>query len=147
MTDMNKRKYAGADWVKRALGVKDMSLLGETVANLLGDCFAGIYHLEDSDLKKVDWSSSNFISFLLRGRDLATVDGSALTMLVVLSHDRMVRVSINPHSYRAIELMFHPRSSRSSDDACYKRLPTMEDHMAMIRKSLGANGEDTSGES
>ncbi len=135
-----ENKYAGADWVHRSLGIENMSGLGEKVADLLGDVFYGIYHLEVKDLKKVNWSNPHHISFKMRYRELATVDSDALTVLTVLSHDRMVRVSIKPYSRNAMEIMFHARESRQFTDPLWMRMPTMEDHVEMIRKHFNRGG-------
>jgi len=42
--------YAGASWIKSSLK-KEMSPLGEAVANLLGRVSRGIYHLKTSSLE------------------------------------------------------------------------------------------------
>ena len=51
---MTTARYAGAAWIRSALG-RELSPLGAAVADLLGDVFAGIYHLDNADLRKVDW--------------------------------------------------------------------------------------------
>lgn len=128
-------KYAGADWVRRnARKGQEMSALGERVADTLGDVFFGIYHIDTRDLDRVDWGHDYVICVPITSRDLATTDGDALTRLVVLAHDRMLRMSIHPKSKHAVELMFHHRETREAAEPLYKRCPTMEDHMQSIRK-------------
>ncbi len=47
--------YAGSDWIKKSLKITKMSPIGEAVADLLGEVYQGIYHLETRSLRKVDW--------------------------------------------------------------------------------------------
>lgn len=131
---MTNRGFAGAEWVRSALKIKEikeMSPLGEAVANLLGDVFAGIYHLDERELRKVDWDDGYFISFRLDGVSLSTFDNDRLTRLVVLAHDRMLRVDISGAGRNKLELMFHLRATRTGD--LMRRMPTMETHLAAIR--------------
>jgi len=123
--------YSGSEWIKSTLGIDDVSPLGEAVANLLGDVFHGIYHLEDNALKRVKWNNTNYIVFSLGWRSLATIDNDALTALVVLAHDRMLRVEIEASTRNYLRLVFHQRHDRAGKMG--KRCPTMEDHIAEIR--------------
>lgn len=127
---MAERQYAGAGWVKAALKVDDMSPLGETVADLLGDVFLGVYHLDRKRLAKVDWGNDCHIEFVYRGH-LATVDDSMLTVLVVLAHDRMLRVAVEGKANGYLELTFHQRKNR--DGQYHERHPFIEQHIAKIR--------------
>lgn len=134
---MSGLKYAGADWIKSALKVTDMSSLGERAANVLGAASRGIYHLDDVDLKAVDWSDDHHIEYRLRYQDVATVDGNFLTVLVVLCHDSMMRLSIRPRGHHSLALMFHDRKSRDRGDGFSGWCPTLEDHARMIRVGTG----------
>lgn len=131
--------YRGADWIKSALKVKEMSPLGEAVADLLGDMFFGIYHLDEKALRRVDWGNTHHIEFSLGWRSLATVDDNLLTVLVVLAHDRMLRVSIEASTHRYLRLLFHQRTVREGN--LYERCPTLEDHVAQIRGHYGGGDE------
>jgi len=124
-------KYAGADWVKQSLKCQNMSSFGEQVADLLGDLFLGIYHMPTSKLRNVDWHDDACIRVLI-DRNMATYDGDLLTRLVVLSHDRMIRVSIDSCNFHNVELMFHKRLVREGG-SIFERMPTMESHIEMIR--------------
>lgn len=123
--------YSGSEWVKSNFQVNDMSPLGEKVADLLGDVFYGIYHLDDKALKRVQWNNTHHIEFSLGHRSLSTFDGDALTALVVLAHDRMLRMEITASTHDYLCLMFHQRHDRSGKMGY--RCPTMEDHVAEIR--------------
>ena len=113
--------YSGADWIKRSLK-KEMSSLGEAVANLLGRVFAGIYHLPSNSLQKVDWSDPYCLEFTFYG-ELATFDFSHLTALVVFGHDEMIRISIRGCGPGYIKMMFHQQ-----------RYPIFENHIMELRK-------------
>lgn len=116
-------KYAGSDWIKRNFKVQ-MSPLGEKVADLLGDLYLGIYHVDDKALKKVEWSNPHRMEFVLGWVELATTDCDELTRLVILCHDRLVRCSIRPRSFKYICLTFSERINR--DGHFYERHPTIE---------------------
>ena len=133
---MGGRKHAGAEWVASSLRVADMSPLGVEVADLLGDVYDGIYHIQGRALGKVDWSNPYCIVLVMPAIGaLATYDSNRLTRLVVLSHDRMIRVSIEPCNPTHLRLMFHKRHTR---EGCMgERMPTLEDHVAGIRDFCG----------
>jgi hypothetical protein len=122
--------YAGAGWVKTSLK-KRLCPLGEAVADLLGDVFRGIYHLPSTSLNKVKWDDNYCIEFTYYG-DLATVDFNLLTTLVVLAHDRMIRVSIQGVGPGYMRMMFHQRKSRTGSVS--ERYPTIETHIEQIRE-------------
>jgi hypothetical protein len=131
-------KYSGADWVesnqKYDKNSKGMSPLGRKVADILGQAFLGIYHI-DNDILRADLSTKNFISLTLPAyRDWSTVDGNLLTIMVVLCHDAGLRMSINPAGPRYFRFIFYQRSTHQGrwDSA----IPTMEEHIAFIRDKL-----------
>ena len=121
----------GAERMNRYYADGKISKLGENVANLLDDVWCGIYHLSNSSLSKVDWTNPDYIRLLIYS-GLSTYDDDELTRLVVLSHDRCLRLSINPCNFNYLELLFH---QRNRIDDLYHRMPTMEDHLEQIRKT------------
>ena len=140
---INNTKYAGADWIEKTFKISKMSQLGKEVADLLGDLFFGIYHLPSVALRKVDWGNDLCIRITL-STSMATFDGDKLTRLVVLSHDRMLRVDLGPCNFQHMELLVHKRKNREGGDT-YHRMPTMERHLEMIRgayaiKPIGGKG-------
>ena len=130
---MDNVKYAGADWIEASLKIPNMSQLGKDVADLLGDLFFGIYHLPTVALRKVNWSDDDYIRITLSA-PMATYDGDKLTRLVVLSHDRMLRVDLSPCNFQHLELLFHKRQYREGGGT-YHRMPSMEKHLGFIRSS------------
>lgn len=121
--------YYGAAWLKANFKC-EMSPLGVAVADLLGDVWEGIYHLNSSGLQKADWSNKDTVSVTLRV-ELATIDSELLTRLVVLCHDRMLRLNIQGVGPGYLRFRFHQREKRSG--RMYERYPTLEDHAAEIR--------------
>jgi hypothetical protein len=65
---------------------------------------------------------------------MSTYDDNLLTKLVVMSHDRMLRVEINPRHYRYLEFVFHKRTNRDGPNS--ERIPELEDHVNSIRHRL-----------
>lgn len=124
-------KYAGADWLERQK--KPMSDFGRTVADLAGDVALGIYHWQDA-VMAADWSGPR--SVILKGRwaEFATYDGSELTRLVVLAHDRHIRVAVHGHGMNGMALTFH---KREREDDFAQRHPTMEDATRVMRETFG----------
>ena len=120
----------GADKMNRYYANGNISKLGENVADLLDDVWKGIYHINSSSLKNADWTNKDWIRLSIYG-GLYSYDDDKLTRLVVLSHDRCLRLEINPCNFNHLELLFH---QRNRIDDFYHRMPTMEDHLTDIRK-------------
>lgn len=125
--------YQGANWIEAALKPKEMSELGKKVADLLGDLFLGIYHLDSDKLKAVDWSNTHHIEFALGWKSLSTYDDSHLTHLVLLAHQRAIRVQISPRSNHYLTLIFHQRESGMKHE-WHKRHPTIEEAIMAFDK-------------
>lgn len=124
-------EHSGSQWVKSSLKVEQLSPLGAAVADLLGDVFCGIYHLDIKKLKKVDWGNPHFIAVQLPWRTLSTYDNPELTWLVVLCHDRCLRLEISAVTVKTLQLMFH---QRQRDGRLDQRMPTIEGQIEHIRK-------------
>lgn len=130
---MSTSGYSGAGWIEQALKV-EMSEFGRRVADLLGDVFLGIYHMNTKALKKADWTNERWIEVVQYG-GLASVDGNELTRLVLLCHDRMIRVEVTGCGPNYIKLGFSTRLSRTGN--LYERCPTIESAIASLRKHYG----------
>jgi hypothetical protein len=124
------QQYAGNDWIRDSLKITNMSPLGIAVADLLGDLYLGIYHLNTTSLRKVDWGDPQHIEVVIH-RPMATYDENSLTRLIVLAHDRMIRVEIKGAAPNCLRLMFHQRKSR--EGRLYDRMPELETHIETIR--------------
>ncbi len=126
--------YAGQDWLKvwlkGGVGAAEISPFAAKVADILGDVFFGIYHLNIRSIRKVDWNNDHDIEIVIYG-GLSTFDSDQLTRLVVLCHDRMVRLEIRPANFKHLRLCFGLRTSRAGE--IYTRHPTLEDAAARIR--------------
>ena len=127
-------KYSGADWVKLSLKISNMSPLGEQAADLLGDLYFGIYHMNTRSLRKTDWSNPYMIRVQLPWKQsIATYDGDLMTRMVVLSHDRMLRIDLEPINFFYTGILISKRNGRSGEISMYERMPTMETHTEQIR--------------
>lgn len=136
-----RHEWSGADWLehnlaaakrlRRKIATKgEVSPLGRIVADVLGLVYRGLYHLDDRALMRVDWSDDYIIQIAVP-KDLAIWDFDELTQLVVVCHDLCLRLSVSPHGPRSLKLTFHQRDGREGPFT--HRLPTMEDHVEMIR--------------
>lgn len=127
------QKYSGSEWLKSE--VKELSPLGIEVADILGQVFLGIYHIDHTVLRRnVDWGNKYFISLVL-DKSLATFDFNELTCLVVLCHDRMIRLSIDGAKKGCITLLFHQRKGRAGRMS--ERMPFLEEQIKNIREEIG----------
>ncbi|KKN03232.1 hypothetical protein LCGC14_1109860 [marine sediment metagenome] len=100
-------RYAGSTWIEER-GWSQMSPLGRQVADILGYCWSGIYHLEDRYLREVEWGDPHQMVIRFRG-ELATYDFSHLTELVLLAHREGIRIAVAPKSNWTLELRFSRR--------------------------------------
>ena len=112
MNDKSKAGYAGAGWLlqnfKYSNPDKVVSEFGCEVANLLGDLFAGIYHMDAGALERTDWSCTWRISVTVRDNgQFGTHDFNSLTRLVFLAHEQGIKATIEAASSRYLRLTFH----------------------------------------
>lgn len=116
-----------------------MSPLGERVADLLGELFQGIYHIDSKALHKVDWSNPYWIRLSLGWKSLSTFDFVGLTYLVFLAHWMCIRVEVSPCNFHHLEIMFHPRK-RNGDYS--ERHPTIDEALNEFKKQMLFDGID-----
>ncbi|KKM18497.1 hypothetical protein LCGC14_1665080 [marine sediment metagenome] len=102
-------RYAGVEWIEK-MGWGPMSPLGAEVADILGYCWSGIYHIDNRYLREVKWSDPDQMWIRLR-EELATHDFSRLTELVLLAHLTGIRIAVLPKSNCTVELTFYRRDS------------------------------------
>lgn len=122
-------KYAGADWVEAATKQK-LSPVGRAAADLLGDVFLGIYHLPMRSLQKVEWQNPSFIEITI-DCGLSTYDDDLLTRIVLLAHDRVLRVHVRGVANGYMRMMI---SQRRREGDLYNRHPAMEEHIKTLRE-------------
>lgn len=132
-------KYSGADWV--ALKGKEMSEFGRLIADILGQAYQGIYHI-DREALRADWSQPSYITINLTSGQLATYDLDHLTTLVVLCHDHAVRMEIQSSSPHRVKVGF---SKRQREGQIYYRHPTIEDAVANVRAKYSLPEEQSNG--
>ena len=103
-------KYAGSYWIQNFINDIPISAFGFEVAELLGELYRGIYHVDGEAMRRVDWADNKFIELVVTdGGSWATFDFDWLTRLVVLAHDRCIRVEIGAASPRHLRLSFSKR--------------------------------------
>lgn len=120
-------KYAGADWVKYQY--PKVSEFGCKVADILGQAYKGIYHIQKAVLnKKVRWESDCWIEIVIN-RELSTYDGNELTVLVLLCHEQSIRLSVSGAAPGYLRLGFSPRKA-TLNAPTWDRHPTIEQAIA-----------------
>lgn len=126
-------KYSGADWLRDSIGIEP-SALGAEVADIMGQAWRGLYHMGRRDLSASTWADPHCVEVRLGWVDLATFDRGFLTELVVLCHDRCIRLSIEARARRYLTLQFHKRRRTGG---LGERHPTIEQAVASIRGGIG----------
>lgn len=107
-------------------------------SQMAADLMYGFHHV--SDLRR--WGNGVAIN---HPNEIATFDFNAMTRLVVMAHDRMIRVGarveeiervFEGHEYTTCHLVitFHKRHLR--DGKMVARHPTLEEHVDAIRKPV-----------
>lgn len=126
------KKYAGADhqeWRWQRDGITP-SPFGRQVADILGQVWRGIYHMDDRAIERADWANKHSIRVNIYG-SLDTYDFDYLTRLVILCHDHCIRLEIIPSGPRGLGLCFSARTCRRGSVS--RRHPTMETAIANCR--------------
>ena len=121
---------SGSDWLMAVKGKRAVSDLGRDVADLLGELFSGIYHIQDEVLK-ADFADPYCVDVLLH-RSLSTYDFNHLTCLVFLAHHMALRVTIGAARNGILRLQFH---RRERDGGTSKRHPTLDEAVCSFKNN------------
>lgn len=130
-------KYSGHEWIETNIYARklpmEMSELGKDVADLLGELFCGIYHLDYKALMRVNWSEERWIEIVLGHKELSTCDYDELTKLVFLAHHMAIRVSISASTHNYLKLLFHRRERIGGYS---KRHPYLEEAVKRFKDNV-----------
>lgn len=94
----------GADWLRQCLAREgDLpaerrvpSALGCAVADILGAAWGGLHRLERQKIVRgPNWANAFFVRVVLVRQGLATCDPAHLTPLVLLCHERAIRLEVD----------------------------------------------------
>lgn len=134
----------GRDWIiKQGFTSSDrISKLGERVAALLDDFYAGIYHGDDAYLRKADWTNPDWIEVRHHG-SMSTYDSDSLTRLVFLAHDYALRIELQAIKgpYGGLAMIFY---NRVRDGDLFHRHPSLESAVSEWRKRHAAPSDNES---
>lgn len=135
---------AGAKWLIDVNAAGDgrlnISPLGIRVADLLGELFNGLYHIDPDILNEINWGNDTWIDVCLpSGTDLTTWDSNKLTKLVLLAHYMAIRVQIEPVSLVGrLRIIFHQRLSRTGPLTI--RHPSIEEAIRLFNFEIKRSG-------
>jgi hypothetical protein len=118
---MPRLHYFGSDWYTKNYRKDDLPELTLDALDLLGEAFAGLYHI-DRALRRLPMSElydGYCFSITISLMTLCTYDNDLLTRLVFLAHDFGLRLTVHPvmdklYSDPEISLMFHRRENHPS---------------------------------
>jgi len=103
-------------------------------AALVADLFGGFDHVCGT------FKDSGFgVTISVHAHRLSTFDFDGLTKLVLLAHDRMIRVDLAGSSPGRVKMLLHKRHKR--DGAMHERHPTIETALETHRRSWQAPTE------
>lgn len=128
---MTCRRYTGVEGLKYIVE-HELSPFERDAADLLGEAFGGLYHMDPDELRRGEWSE-RMVKVGAR-TDLSTFDFNMLTRLVLLAHERCVRLSIIAASKGRVFIVLHPRS-RTGDSV--ERHPNIEEAIAKHAEHFG----------
>lgn len=80
----------------------------------------------------------------MRNSRLGSFDFDGLTRLVLLAHDRCIRVEVQPSGPGLVGLTAFKRHTR--EGAMHERHPTMEEHITMLRPKQAPQSEGERGQ-
>lgn len=125
-----KRLHVGHEWLRQ--NKKPSSPLGNAVADLLGEAFAGVYNAPILH-HKVNWSDPHHIEVIMESHGgMGTVDCNTLTRLVFLAHDYSIRMEMHPHTFQHTKWWFTQRDRGSS---IIHDHPTLEEAVEKHRRT------------
>jgi hypothetical protein len=143
-----REKFAGSEWLVPYLEYRRipqvLSPLGIKVADILGQVYQGLYHLEKgTSLTKPRWSDPAQIDVILQG-EVASFDDWKLTGLLVLCHDAIIRLSIRGVGPNYLRLRFSQRltTDRTKVDVIWDWHPTLEENISQIREHFGLPNQE-----
>lgn len=122
-------KFAGADWLKTDAR-RVVSDFGTKVADILGQAYCGIYHLDPGQIRAAEWGSKYRVEIRV-SRHLSTFDTNELTRMLVLCHDAKIRLEIAPCNMQLLRLIFWCREA--NEQHIYDRHPSMEQAIEAVR--------------
>lgn len=121
-----------ADWVQSYTGRTLTDFQRSAVEILCAFKGCGPYDFGGT-FRRADWEHGHGVSFVVRGH-FATFDGDGLTRLVVLAHDRCIRVEIEGCGPGLIRVSMWPRKGR--EGRMHERHPTLEGAAEKIRPEV-----------
>lgn len=98
---------------------------------MLCDLVGGSHHIYGGKIQP----AGNGILINIRNHGWSTFDFNLLTRAVIMAHDRMIRLEINPSGPGLLKLIFHKRQGR--EGMMHERHPTIEQAIIDCREWRG----------
>ena len=144
-------KFAGSEWMQNQLNCRFkinpkkhskviLSDLGKDVADLLGDWQRGIYHLNYTELYKVQWENKLWMEITIYSPRMSTFDFDDLTRLVFLAHERAIRIELEPATHHYMKLIFHKRTHGPKDGDILHH-PSLEEAVNLFKQTVYETSE------
>lgn len=103
-------------------------LTKEEAVAFFAEFYGGEHHFPRGGVK--DWGTGWCVNH--DQGDLATYDFDRLTKLVIMAHDKCIRVSVQPHQFKTLRIAIW---KRAREGGLSLRHPTLEQAIESFRKS------------
>lgn len=122
---------SGPEFMARNHPKKTLSALGSEVAQILSLILGGLHHADPKELNRVEWADEHSMEYRFFG-EMATWDGWTLSALVVLAHDRNVRIAVRYTPTREHVAIRFMRPEFNTAEGMMGH-PTIEETIARLR--------------
>ncbi len=99
----------------------------EEATKFFSDFFFGEHHIP-GEIKKNGhgWE-------IVTGDSLCSYDYSNMTRLVIMAHDRAIRVAVVPHTFKLLRIIIHQREREGGE---LTKHPDLESNVARLREII-----------
>ena len=124
------------EWIEKKYNLTVSKFMRE-VLDILDCVYSGLHHTNYYEqFKKSKYCETLFAEYVDRANELSTYDFNRLTKLVVLAHDKGIRVSVSSDRKKGLVICFHNRmGKRHNDHPMNQRHPTLSKAVKQVRST------------
>jgi len=121
-------------WIEQKYKLKVSKFMQE-VLDILDCVYSGLHHTNYYDQwKRNQYCETRSAEYVDRANELSTYDFNRLTKLVVLGHDKGIRISVTSDKKKGLVILFHNRMGNQSDNfPINKKHPKLIDAIKQVR--------------
>lgn len=124
------------EWIENKYNLVVSKFMRE-VLDIMDCVYSGLHHTNYYEqFKKKQYCETRFAEYIDRANELSTYDFNRLTKLVVLAHDKGIRVSITSDRKKGLVILFHNRMGiRGNGFSMSQRHPTLSKAIKQVRQT------------